>query len=184
MEIDNRNRLIELLRYFNLPLIVVEVGVAGASFSEELLQSGVEKLYSVDAWEYMPMMGDIAADQQVHDTNYKSTVERLAKYGDRSEIIKGFSHKVATQFQDESVGLIYLDGCHDLICISKDIEMWYPKIVEGGIIAAHDYGNEGLGVGSAVNYFCTNNNLEIHIISEGGNKNNQSAWFQKPTTIK
>lgn len=184
IEINHRNRLIELLRHFHVPLIAVEVGVAGGSFSEELLQSGMEKVYSVDAWEYMPMAGDIAADQSTHDRNYEETVNRLAKYGERSEIIKGLSHKVAPQFKDEFFGLIYHDAGHNLVSVQKDLEMWYPKLVEGGIFSLHDYSNEGYAVKSAVNYFCTNNELEIHLISESGHRNNQSAWFQKPTTIK
>ncbi len=168
----------ELLRHFNLPLIGVELGVAGGSYSEELLQLGVEKLYSIDAWEYMPMAGDISAAQEIHDKNYKTACDLLSKYGDRSIIIKDFSHRAVKQFENNSLGFVYHDASHDIVSVNKDLEIWYPKLVDSGIFALHDYGNEGYGVKSAVIHFTSQKNIPIHLIEETG-ANNASVWFQK-----
>lgn len=47
---------------------------------------------------------------------------------------------------------IYIDGCHDEICVYQDIESWFPIIKEGGILFGDDFMR--LPVKNAVFRFC------------------------------
>ena len=39
---------------------------------------------------------------------------------------------------DRPVELIFIDGAHDYASVALDLELWFPKVVEGGTIAFHD----------------------------------------------
>jgi len=49
------------------------------------------------------------------------------------------SEEAAKEF-DKPVELIFIDGAHEYEFVKKDFEMWFPKVVEGGIMAFHDTG--------------------------------------------
>mmetsp|Transcript_40108 Transcript_40108/g.78344 ORF Transcript_40108/g.78344 Transcript_40108/m.78344 type:complete len:307 (+) Transcript_40108:236-1156(+) len=48
---------------------------------------------------------------------------------------------------------VYIDGCHDKICVIQDLESWYPVIGVNGIIFGDDYNRSE--VKEAVAHFCT-----------------------------
>lgn len=53
------------------------------------------------------------------------------------------SEEAAKNF-NEPVELIFIDGAHEYELVKKDFELWFPKVMEGGIIAFHDtYGRSG-----------------------------------------
>lgn len=38
----------------------------------------------------------------------------------------------------EPVELIFIDGAHEYESIKRDFELWFPKVIEGGVMAFHD----------------------------------------------
>lgn len=48
-----------------------------------------------------------------------------------------FSEDAAKDF-DKPVGFIFIDGGHAYEAVRTDFDNWYPKVVEGGVIAFHD----------------------------------------------
>jgi predicted O-methyltransferase YrrM len=44
----------------------------------------------------------------------------------------------AAESFEEPVELIFIDGSHDYDMVKLDFECWYPKLVDGGIMAFHD----------------------------------------------
>jgi hypothetical protein len=52
--------------------------------------------------------------------------------------IKKFSQD-ATQDCPESISALFVDGDHRYLGVKRDIELYAPKVVPGGIIAFHDY---------------------------------------------
>lgn len=178
MEIQHRSQLVDLMRYFNLPLIAAELGVAEGLFSRDLLQAGLDKFYSVDAWETLPQTGDGGSPQEWHDKNYQNVIELLKPFGDKSLLIKGISYHVSEKIEDNSLGLVYVDCDHSYIGVTRDINSWWPKLVKGGIMAFHDYENTAYGVKKAVQTFAMENNLDIHLIPEN-NPADAGAWLQK-----
>ncbi len=47
------------------------------------------------------------------------------------------SEQAAREFL-HPVELIFIDGDHDYESVKRDFELWYPKLVTGGVIAFHD----------------------------------------------
>ncbi|GAH71940.1 unnamed protein product [marine sediment metagenome] len=47
------------------------------------------------------------------------------------------SEEAARNFT-EPVELVFIDGVHEYKFVSLDFELWFPKLVSGGIIAFHD----------------------------------------------
>ncbi len=40
-----------------------------------------------------------------------------------------------------TISLLFIDADHALEAVRADFNIWYPKVVPGGVIAFHDYGN-------------------------------------------
>lgn len=178
MEIKHRVQLVDLMRHFNLPLTAAAIGVAEGLFDRDLLNEGLEKLYSIDAWKQLGQSGDGGNEQGWHDKNYNDAVERLKPFGEKSIILRGLSVEMAKEIPNNSLGLGYVDCFHAYEGVRADIEAYYHKLVAGGIMAFHDYENEAYGVKQAVEEFAKYNALSIHLIPEN-KKEDAGAFFRK-----
>jgi len=49
------------------------------------------------------------------------------------------SEQAAKCIDDNTFDLFFIDADHRYEGVSKDIELWYPKVKEGGILCGHDY---------------------------------------------
>jgi O-methyltransferase len=177
--IQHRSQLPELMLLLKLPMVAVEAGVAEGNFSRDLLNLGIEKLYSVDAWETLNQRGDGGFDQHWHDMNYILAKEKLSPFGEKSIVLRGRSVEMANHILDNSCGLVYIDCDHSYEGVAADIEMYWPKLVKGGIMAFHDYESTQYGVKRAVGDFAVENYLEIHLIPEN-QPCDAGAWIIKP----
>ena len=54
------------------------------------------------------------------------------------------SHSGANIFENESLKFIFIDANHQYEFVKKDIELYYPKVKDGGTIAGHDTQAEGV----------------------------------------
>ncbi|HXW92557.1 MAG TPA: class I SAM-dependent methyltransferase [Terriglobales bacterium] len=81
------------------------------------------------------------------------------------------SAAVAKTWSHESVGLLWIDGDHRYESVRLDLEVWYPHVAPGGIIAFHDCDCEGVRrtIGEAT---------EARKIERLGGQNLLS-WFKK-----
>jgi predicted O-methyltransferase YrrM len=57
----------------------------------------------------------------------------------RIHFIKKTSIEAAKTFPDGHFDVVYIDACHSKKCVQDDIEAWLPKVVDGGILAGHDF---------------------------------------------
>lgn len=179
MKISIRGHLSLLLDEFGLPRVAVEVGVAEGRFAKEMFDWGLSQLYLVDIWERVPFIEGCASfEEKWHQDNFKQVNDM---FSDKSNviIIKNFSHKAVKFIDDESVGLVYIDGDHTYNGAKTDIEVWWPKLVTGGIMAFHDFMNGSYGVNRAVTEFASVRGIEINIIEENNQHENMGAWIRK-----
>lgn len=179
MEIKHRTQLPELMRYYNLPMIAAELGVAEGYFSNELLWHGIQKLYCVDNYASIPhQKGDGGFPQEWHDKNFADAKNRLAGFVGKVIFLRGLSKDMAHYVADNSLGLVYLDADHSYKGVMSDLKTWFPKLVNGGIMAGHDYLMiPQYQVFDAVRDF-TINKFTVHTIHE--NKPEDAGfWFQK-----
>lgn len=74
------------------------------------------------------------------------------------------SRDAAVDFE-EPVELIFIDGAHDYESVKADFELWFPKVIEGGIMAFHDttYGEGPLRVVEE-NLYTSRNFSIVHLV--------------------
>jgi Fe-S oxidoreductase len=60
----------------------------------------------------------------------------------------------------------------------RDLEIYYNKVVDGGIVAGHDYLNMAYGVNKAVNQFCEEMGIEVNLIPDE-DESMSGFWFIK-----
>jgi hypothetical protein len=138
--------------------VAAEVGVREGYFSKFILDNtSIKKLYSIDPWENNAELSDC-------ETVFRTCKSLLDPFGDRAEMVKGYSPFVSEMFEDNTLDFIYIDGLHDYESVKADIAGFYPKLKVGGIISGHDYHLEDWpGVYNAVNEFISQNELEINV---------------------
>jgi hypothetical protein len=121
----------------------VEVGVFRGEYSNQLLRTWrCRSLTSIDPWrefpssEYVDACNTSKTDQE---QNYRSTAAALARFGERSKIMRLTSSEAAARFENESLDFAYLDAQHHYEAIKADISLWLPKVTQGGVLGGHDY---------------------------------------------
>jgi predicted O-methyltransferase YrrM len=93
------------------------------------------KVYAIDPHtgkgEYSSVFGETLTfkefSQNIENARVEDVVIPMVMTSEQAA--KKFGHKVE---------LIFIDGGHDWISVWQDFNMWYPMIVEHGIIAFHD----------------------------------------------
>ncbi|WP_240763137.1 class I SAM-dependent methyltransferase [Paenibacillus thalictri] len=120
------------------PRVVVELGThMGLSFFS-FCQAVVDcstgtKCYAVDSW-----VGDS------HTGGYEEavyeTVSRVAKayYAPAAELLRGTFDEALSQFADQSVDVLHIDGYHTYEAAAHDFYTWLPKMADNGIVLFHD----------------------------------------------
>ena len=63
---------------------------------------------------------------------------------------KDFSYNISNQFQDNQYDFVYIDADHTYESVKKDLELYLPKVKNGGIIGGHDYTDNWGEVSQAV----------------------------------
>jgi predicted O-methyltransferase YrrM len=71
------------------------------------------------------------------------------------DIIKDESKNAATQFANQSIDYLMIDGGHSYTEVMDDIKVWYNKVKPGGVISGDDY-NIFQGVNDAVHEYFYN----------------------------
>jgi predicted O-methyltransferase YrrM len=78
-----------------------------------------------------------------------------------AELIKNTSEEAVKLFKDESADMVFVDAAHDYDAAKKDMEIWWHKVKQGGLLFGHDYHVAHKGVRAAVIEFAANNNVEF-----------------------
>jgi predicted O-methyltransferase YrrM len=153
-----------------------EIGVQTGMFSEMLLRAwGGRRLYSIDPWREFTTPGyvDVAnAAQAEHERLYGETCARLQPYGSRSSILRQTSEEAASRFPDGALDFVYIDAQHHYEAVRRDLELWYPRVARGGVLAGHDYldgeieGTGIFGVKRAVDEFARECGIRVVVTRE------------------
>jgi hypothetical protein len=93
-------------------------------------------------------------------SDYRETVHRN-QLDDNCFPIVAFSEHAAAVIAD-SIGLLVVDGGHHYDVASRDLELYGPKVIPGGIVFVDDYTTSYPGVMRAVDeYFGANDGFEV-----------------------
>jgi hypothetical protein len=114
-----------------------EIGVERGVYSKQLCKKvpGL-KLYCIDPWVIYPGYREHVSQEKL-DAFYEETIQRLVPFG--CSVIRNSSMGAVTDFPDDSLDFVYIDGNHDFIRIAQDLNAWIPKVRKGGIVAGHDF---------------------------------------------
>lgn len=141
--------------------VFVEIGVwKGKSImymAQKIKESGKTiKLYGIDTFEGLPVDSMPPGKNEIKSSLFQIYLHNIKPLNNYISTIKGNSHEVHEMFADKSIDFLYIDGDHSYQGIKKDIELWYPKVKPGGIIAGHDFIDDyNMGVVQAVKEFFT-----------------------------
>lgn len=122
----------------------VEVGTWHGGFTEAILsKSDVKKVYCVDPYkhftnnEYPDGMNDLS--QVEFDALFNKVQTNLtSKFRQKVEFIRELSVKASSQFEDETLDFVYIDGNHDYKFVLEDLKAWHPKVKKGGYLCGDD----------------------------------------------
>jgi len=194
-EIKKRIQLTELIDQMGLKT-GVEIGVDEGRFSEALLvNSKLEKLYSVDAWDIdfdrtMAVFRKWAVRHNKHEAKYETARRRLAAFDERSVVVRKLSWDAVKDFGDGSLDFIYVDASHRFSGVARDLIDWWPKLRMGGLFAGHDYWKSyRCEVMDAVNGFVVEKKQILHLTTDdkdwkGRNKYPPTFWLVKADRTK
>lgn len=141
--------------------IIAEIGSwkghSTSFLAKKLLEYGKNfKIYAIDVWEKWE-------EYTIFDDSQKSLLEEarmshkifeknVSESGAKNRImdIQMDSHSAPSSFSDCFFDFVFLDADHKYNVVKKDIELWLPKVRDGGLIAGHDYFQDSCGVKKAV----------------------------------
>ena len=120
------------------PKLFVELGThSGNSYfaaCQTIEESNLEtKCFAVDTWE-----GDPHAGQYSDDIFNKVNLHNQTEYAKFSKLFRMTFDEALSQFQNQSIDLLHIDGLHTYDAVKHDFETWLPKLSDGAVILFHD----------------------------------------------
>jgi predicted O-methyltransferase YrrM len=129
---------------------------------------------SVDPWQPDSQavyrdIANVSADE--YERFLGETRGRLAAFGARAQIWRLSGVDAASHIEAGSLDFVYLDARHDKESVACDLELWWPKVRVGGVLAGHDYLDGELpegtfGVKSAVDSFFGTTGYRVHTTTD------------------
>ncbi len=118
-----------------------EIGVYYGGFSADLLDVvDPSRLYLIDPW--LAQEGDggvIYQIDQIRMDQIFSRVMTTVGSDPRVTVHRATSEVGAGLVADRSLDWVYIDGDHRYESVKRDLDLWMPKLVDGGLIAGDDY---------------------------------------------
>lgn len=120
------------------PELLVELGTHfGESyfgFCQTIAEHGITcSCYAVDTWTGEPQAGfyDESVYREVDAYN-------SANYSRFSYLLRSTFDEAVSNFTDESIDVLHIDGLHTYDAVSHDLSTWLQKVKPGGIVLLHD----------------------------------------------
>lgn len=96
-------------------------------------------MIGVDLWQAQPgNPGPEGYEGWDHSHHENVCRERCRPFGERAQIIRGWTHDAAEQVEDASLDFVFIDADHSEEGCRRDIIAWLPKIKTDGWILGHD----------------------------------------------
>lgn len=153
-------------------LVGAEIGCCWATTSEVLLSSFPHlRLYMVDSWANYPNYRVMD-----YESYYRAAMNRTDFAKDRRIVLRGLSEEMASHCV-EPLDFVFIDANHSYDFVKQDLELWYPKVKEGGLVSGHDW--QMNGVVQAVQEFAGKIGKDIEITKSTYPFDTRSWYFWK-----
>nr|QOI90344.1 hypothetical protein HWQ62_00207 [Pyramimonas orientalis virus] len=135
----NRREITNILKTHNLNGFGVEIGVKEGEFSKHLLSNwNCKQLYLVDPW-ITQSSNKYDETHHNHSSDYETCKNNVQPFMGKYQFIRDFSHNAHKLFENEYFDFIYIDGNHSYEAVLEDLNDWYPKLKQNGLICGDDY---------------------------------------------
>ena len=145
--------------YDNTPLVGVEIGVSQGVNAESIIKTlHIKHLFLVDPY------GSYIDDGRLYDYSWVENIakKRLEKFSNITTFLKMGSDEAADLIPDE-LDFVYIDGNHSYIQVKRDVDNYFPKVKDGGVLGGNDFDlNVHNGLVNAVIEFCVENRLHLY----------------------
>lgn len=125
---------------------VAEIGCFDGATSRHAIVPVYESIgtYYVVDWFKGTVTPDWASSFGEHvykpDKNVRKDFEKnLAGFESCYQIIESTTDQAARLFDDESLDICFIDADHSYSAVSRDLDLYLPKVKLGGIICGHDF---------------------------------------------
>ena len=142
-------------------IVGCEIGVQFGINAKNILENyDISILYLIDPYkEYLNTSGGVSCSDEECQEIKKFARNYLNGYANTIWIEQ--SSEDAIIYIPNCLDFVYIDGDHSYEATKKDIELYYPKVKKGGMVAGHDYKESEQGVIKAVNEFFVGKNIFI-----------------------
>mmetsp|Transcript_70250 Transcript_70250/g.217272 ORF Transcript_70250/g.217272 Transcript_70250/m.217272 type:complete len:275 (+) Transcript_70250:80-904(+) len=127
----------------------VEVGVKAGSFGANFLRhlrnlrnltSSPPRYYLVDSWRGIENSTSGVHVGDVSQRNHMiAAIRALTRYWRYVTFLQLSSEEAAPVFSDGSIGFVYIDARHDYCGVMQDLNIYWPKLVSGGLLGGDDW---------------------------------------------
>jgi hypothetical protein len=140
MNFTNREQIGDLLKFYNLNNIGVELGSFKGQFANTILNNWRGTLLMVDVWrELSHDEYDDASNHREHIDAYSQAMDNIKGFEDRAYMLRMKGIHACNFIGNGSLDFVYIDANHTYQSVKEDINLWYPKVRSGGIVMGHDY---------------------------------------------
>ena len=114
---------------------VAEIGVWQGRLSDVFFRLHLDRVILVDPFDpHLPHCSKKSFNQAEMDLMYEAILKRMPRH---CEFYRLESVLAAGLFQEETLDFVFIDANH-WKC-AEDIEAWWPKVKQGGVLAGDDY---------------------------------------------
>jgi len=138
--IQRRSEIPLFLKKYEINRRICEIGVRYGHHLESLKSARPDLLVGIDHYNVTedPAQQDTGMPQSKLDEIYRDVVTRFFSIPE-IKILRMTSDYAALIFPICSLDYVYVDADHSEKGAYQDIELWYKKVRQGGILAGHDY---------------------------------------------
>lgn len=154
--------------------VFVEVGTwkgkSAAFMAVEIANSKKNiKFYCVDVWQNTgdPNLLINKDPLSINGTIYNHFLENISPVINYINPVKKTSVEAALNFKNNSLDFVFIDASHTYEDVTKDLQVWFPKIKKEGTLAGHDF--DWPSVKNAVHDFFKDKNLKV--------KEQEQSWL-------
>jgi len=124
----------------------VELGLYQANSFCTMLQvcTNVDELIGIDKWE--PYVDNVGGGEMVRDQKQIEFIRNTAinfiywsGCADRATILEVDTIEAAKRYEDGTMDFVFFDAHLSQQQLRNEMNAWYPKIKQGGLIIGHDY---------------------------------------------
>ncbi|HTW54042.1 MAG TPA: class I SAM-dependent methyltransferase [Stellaceae bacterium] len=133
-----RDDVLAAINFLQLKGTFVEIGTFTGEFADHICRfTQFGKLFCVDPYTQYEKYED-GINSMDMDHLFLEAKNKVARYGEKVEFLRQFSVDAAKKFSDNSLDFVYIDGNHQYDFVYQDLEAWYPKVRQGGLLCGDD----------------------------------------------